>query len=168
MVSLDFDLGELIRGNKKEQGSGTTGQQQMRQSSPMDRGSEKTETAKESLIYDEFGYAVFDVPWSMRVGYNLSYSRPTLKSTLTQTLTLGGNVTLTKKMAVTYTSGYDFARKEITMTQIGITRDLHCWQMSFNWIPNGTMKMWNFTIRVKASVLSDLKYERRKDYHDQY
>ncbi len=39
--------------------------------------------------------------------------------------------------------------------------------MSFNWIPNGTMKMWNFTIRVKAAVLSDLKYERRKDFHDE-
>ena len=23
------------------------------------------------------------------------------------------------------------------MTQIGITRDLHCWEMNFNWIPNG-------------------------------
>jgi hypothetical protein len=77
-------------------------------------------------------------------------------------------VTLTKKMSITYTSGYDFTRKEITMTQIGITRDLHCWDMNFNWIPNGYMKMWTFTIKVKASVLADLKYERRKDYHDNY
>jgi hypothetical protein len=56
--------------------------------------------------------------------------------------------------------------KEITMTQIGITRDLHCWEMSFNWVPNGSMKMWDFTIRVKAPVLSDLKYQRRRDFHD--
>jgi hypothetical protein len=28
--------------------------------------------------------------------------------------------------------------------------------------------MWNFTIRVKAAVLADLKYERRKDFHDTY
>ena len=54
------------------------------------------------------------------------------------------------------------------MTQIGMTRDLHCWEMNFNWVPNGSMKMWNFTIRVKASVLGDLKYERRKDFHDNY
>jgi hypothetical protein len=71
-------------------------------------------------------------------------------------------------MSMTYTSGYDFKGKQITMTQIGITRDLHCWQMNFNWVPNGSMKMWNFTIRVKASVLGDLKYERRKDFHDTY
>jgi hypothetical protein len=83
-------------------------------------------------------------------------------------MTLGGSVSVTKKMSATYTSGYDFKAKQITMTQIGISRDLHCWQMNFNWVPNGTMKMWNFTIRVKASVLGDLKYERRKDFHDNF
>jgi hypothetical protein len=54
------------------------------------------------------------------------------------------------------------------MTSIGIVRDLHCWEMSFGWVPTGYLKSWNFTIRVKASVLADLKYERRKDFHDQY
>jgi hypothetical protein len=104
----------------------------------------------------------------MRVSYNLNYSKPAYVSTLSQTVSVNGNVNLTKKTAITYISGYDFTQKEITMTQIGITRDLHCWDMSFNWIPNGTMKGWNFIIRVKASILSDLKYQRRKDYHDEY
>ena len=81
---------------------------------------------------------------------------------------VNGNLTITKKMNLTYNTGYDFTRKAITMTQISVTRDLHCWDMSFNWIPNGNMKMWEFSIRVKASVLADLKYERRKDYHDNY
>jgi hypothetical protein len=71
-------------------------------------------------------------------------------------------------MNITYSTGYDFKAKEITMTQLSFTRDLHCWNMSFNWVPNGNMKMWEFAIRVNASVLQDLKYERRKDYHDNY
>jgi hypothetical protein len=71
-------------------------------------------------------------------------------------------------MAINYTSGYDFKGKAMTMTSIGIKRDLHCWEMNLNWIPVGSMKGWNFTIRAKASVLGDLKYERRKDYHDSY
>jgi hypothetical protein len=75
---------------------------------------------------------------------------------------------LTKKMSINYTSGYDFTGKQITMTNIGITRDLHCWEMVFNWVPNGTMQSWNFTIRVKASVLGDLKYERRKDFFNDF
>jgi hypothetical protein len=170
-VSLDFDLGQLIRGDKKKQGSVTTSQNAGPRTSPQNQqeGMRNTANRNETVsLFDEYGYSKFDVPWSMRVSYNINYSKLSFISTLTQTLSVSGNVNLTKKIAITYTSGYDFTQKEITMTQIGITRDLHCWDMSFNWIPNGSMKMWNFTIRVKAAVLSDLKYERRKDYHDEY
>jgi hypothetical protein len=116
----------------------------------------------------EYGYPVFNMPWSLNMSYSLNYYKSGLKSTVSQTLSFSGNVTLTKKMSITYTSGYDFTGKQITMTNIGISRDLHCWEMNFNWVPNGTMKMWNFTIRVKASVLGDLKYERRKDFFNDY
>jgi len=171
IVSLDFDLGQLIGGDKNKKGTGSSqqsGQSGQPAANQAERTTNEPNPAQSGLPVDEYGYAIFDVPWSMRVSYNFNYLKPAFKSVLTQTLSVNGNVTLTKKIAVTYTSGYDFSRKEITMTQIGITRDLHCWTMSFNWIPNGTMKMWNFTIRVKAAVLADLKYERRKDFHDQY
>ena len=170
-VSLDFDLGRLISGDKDKQATASPPQSNRSGLSSQDQVQGMTDQAnrnQESSMFDEYGYSIFDVPWSMRVSYNINYSKPAFKSMLTQTLSVNGNLTLTKKMAITYTSGYDFTRGEITMTQIGITRDLHCWDMSFNWIPNGTMKMWNFTIRVKAAVLSDLKYERRKDYHDEF
>ena len=118
---------------------------------------------------DAYGYPIFNLPWTLNISYSLSYVKSGLKSVLTQALSLNnGSITLTKKMSATYTTGYDFTNKKITMTQIGITRDLHCWQMSLNWVPNGTMQSWNFLIRVKAAVLGDLKYERRKDYHDSY
>jgi hypothetical protein len=119
-------------------------------------------------LTDAYGYPAFDVPWGLNLSYSLNYSKPGLKSNISQTLSIDGNMAFTKKMSMTYTSGYDFKNKEITMTQIGMKRDLHCWEMNFNWIPNGTMKGWNFTLRVKASVLGDLKYERRKDFHDTY
>lgn len=172
-VSLDFDLGRLLTGEKdrspqqaaRSATSGPSSQGMMNEDDArnMSRPGDAT-----SMLFDEYGYYIFDVPWSMRVSYNINYSKPGFKSNLTQTLSASGNVNLTGKTALTYTTGYDFSHKEITMTQIGITRDLHCWVMSFNWVPNGSMKMWNFTIRVKASVLGDLKYERRKDYHDNF
>ncbi len=170
-VSLDFDLGQLLGGGKDNPETGSLPSPGMQPASARNQPSGFTETSElnpANSMFDEYGYYRFDVPWTMRVSYNFNYSKQAFTSNLTQTLSVTGNVTLTKKMGITYTSGYDFSRHEITMTQIGISRDLHCWDMSLNWIPNGTMKMWNFTIRVKAAVLSDLKYERRKDYHDQY
>jgi hypothetical protein len=175
-TSLDFSLSEFFRKNKDKKNTnpspspsqnvvnqgvqgtiGTPGQ-----NIPVQQNTGPTGR-------DAYGYTNFDVPWTLNVSYNLSYFKSGLKPTITQGLVLNnGSVKLTKKMSVTFTSGYDFTGKKITMTQIGITRDLHCWEMNVNWIPNGTMQSWNFTIRVKSSKLSDLKYERRKDFHDSY
>ncbi len=173
-TSFDFSLSDLIKGKKDNTKSGGVAAGQNSSLSP--GANQNNPAGSDDLsqrdtgagLYDEYGYPVFNVPWSMSVSYSLNYSKPGLKSTITQGLMLRGNVSVTKKMSLTYSTGYDFTGKQITQTQIGITRDLHCWEMNFNWFPNGSMKMWNFTIRVKASVLGDLKYERRKDFHDTY
>ncbi|MCK7531579.1 MAG: hypothetical protein MZV63_11385 [Marinilabiliales bacterium] len=68
---------------------------------------------------DEFGYVKFDVPWSLRMAYNFNYSVSGLRTSITQTLTLSGDVRLTPKTAVTYNTGYDFRQNEITMTRVG-------------------------------------------------
>ncbi|MGB8490957.1 MAG: putative LPS assembly protein LptD [Bacteroidales bacterium] len=167
-LSLDFDLYQLISGNKNKQTPETPGPTAAPVMGQDQAAGSASRNQLQTSNFDQYGYEIFNIPWSMRVSYRFEYSKPAFDPVFSQTLAASGNVTLTKKFAITYTTGYDFTRNEITMTNIGITRDLHCWTMSLNWVPNGTMKMWNFTIRVKASVLSDLKYERRKDFHDTY
>jgi hypothetical protein len=175
-TSLDFSLSDLLKGGPDKKKSTTAAssstQNSLNQGGRMNdplSGPNETESDKnKGGNFDAYGYSVFDVPWSLNLSYSLNYYKSSLKPNLTQTLSVNGNVTFTKKMSMTYTSGYDFKNKVITMTNIGIKRDLHCWEMNFNWIPIGYMKGWNFTIRVKASVLGDLKYERRKDFHDTY
>jgi hypothetical protein len=169
-ASLDFNLSELLKSQDKNKTATTQNNQNQPAQGLYESSGAVTQpgTAQTPVLTDNYGYATFDVPWSLNVSYSLNYMKSIVKTPVTQSLSLNGNLSLTKKMNITYTSGYDFTMKQITMTQIGITRDLHCWDMSFNWIPNGSMKMWNFTLRVKAAVLSDLKYERRKDYHDTY
>jgi hypothetical protein len=168
-ASVDFSLSELFTKNAERrkkiesEAAALAGQ-----NIESDAFSNPGQHAAQSLQRDRWGYTVFDVPWSMHLSYTFSYYMAGLTPTISQAVTFNGNVTLTKKTAVSYRSGYDFNAREITMTSIGVQRDLHCWEMSFNWIPNGTMQSWNFTIRVKASVLGDLKYDRRKDYHDTY
>jgi hypothetical protein len=171
-ASVGFSLSDLLKGSKDKKNSGgaagATGQPAPNESD-YESGSQPGQNNTNRVVKkDVFGYPEFSMPWSMNMSYSMNYYLSGLTSNVSQTLSVDGNVSITKKMNVTYTSGYDFAGKQITMTQIGITRDLHCWEMNFNWVPNGSMKMWNFTIRVKASVLGDLKYERRKDFHDDY
>ena len=47
-----------------------------------------------------------------------------------------------------------------------VTRDLHCWEMSANFIPIGRYKSYNFSVRVKSTLLQDLKYEQHQNPND--
>lgn len=76
------------------------------------------------------------------------------------------DLNLTDKWKISGGSGYDFSRKEITYTNLNITRDLHCWQMSFNVVPFGDLRSYNFRINVKAAVLQDLKLTRVRSWYD--
>jgi hypothetical protein len=130
-------------------------------------GSNLPEQEKQFLINDPNAYVDFDIPWSLRINYSLSYSRPTNTSAkVTQTLQFSGDLSLSEKWKITFNSGYHFEKGEFTQTDLGISRDLHCWTMRLNWVPFGRFTSYNFTINVKASVLQDLKLERRKPFFD--
>ena len=172
-TSLDFSLSDLLKKGDKDKKKSVPSPGSLNENIPGNRigtevpGLQSGANATETLR-DAYGYQVFNVPWSLNLSYSLNYFKSGLRPVVSQTVSFNGNVMLTKKMSINYTSGYDFTGKQITMTNIGITRDLHCWEMVFNWVPNGTMQSWNFTIRVKASVLGDLKYERRKDFFNDF
>ncbi|TFH37588.1 MAG: LPS-assembly protein LptD, partial [Bacteroidia bacterium] len=166
-VSVGFDLGRLIdnftgrsgqdRGNIPTDPSGLD---EIGMRDNLSGGSEDDiiggdmgrPTTTGGLIFDRYGYSNFDMPWSLRFAYTFYYSKPRDESVIKQNFTVSGDVKLTAKTSLRYTSGYDISSKEITMTSIGIVRDLHCWEMSFNWVPIGYLQSWDFTIRIKASV----------------
>ncbi|MBC7125549.1 MAG: LPS-assembly protein LptD, partial [Bacteroidales bacterium] len=74
-------------------------------------------------------YVDFSVPWNVRFSYNLSYSKPALQSSLVQTLSFSGSISLTPKLKIGFNSGYDFKNKKLTTTSLNFYRDLHCWEM---------------------------------------
>jgi len=117
-------------------------------------------------------YVDYDNPWTINLSYTMRYMRNynfttgTFDKTFIQTLNFNGDLSITKKWKVGFRSGYDFINKGFSYTSIDIYRDLHCWEMHFNWIPIGAWKSYNFTINVKASVLQDLKLTKKKDWRD--
>ncbi|HYK76236.1 MAG TPA: putative LPS assembly protein LptD [Daejeonella sp.] len=113
---------------------------------------------------DPNAFVDFNVPWNVSASYSFNYSKFGLQSSITNTLNLFGDFNLTPKWKVQYTSGYDLQQKKLSLTQFAIYRDLHCWDMSFRWIPVGLYRSYSVDIRVKASILQDLKLSRRRDY----
>ena len=120
-------------------------------------------------------YYDFSLPWNFGFNYNINYNLAYVnngttgyKRNVTQTIGFNGSITFSPKMSATISGGYDISRRKLTTSSINITRDLHCWQMSFSWIPFGHYKSWSFHIGVKAGSLQDLKYDKSQSMYDNY
>ena len=123
--------------------------------------------------YMASSYYDFSIPWNIGFNYVISYGisyvdngTTGFKKNVSQTIGFNGSVNLTPKTGITFTSGFDIQNRKLTTTSVSITRDLHCWQMSFVWIPFGTHKSWSFNIGVKAASLADLKYDKSQSMYD--
>ncbi|WP_240768545.1 putative LPS assembly protein LptD [Olivibacter sp. XZL3] len=117
---------------------------------------------------DPNAFVDFNIPWNVAASFSFQYSKPFAESRITSTINLHGDFSITPKWKVQYNTGYDFQLKKISLTQFNIYRDLHCWDMSFGWVPFGTYRSYTFNIRVKASILQDLKLTKRNDYYNSF
>ena len=112
-------------------------------------------------------YIDFNIPWSINASYNLNRRKLGYRDpTLTQTLTFSGDLSVSEKTKVSFRSGYDFKNKMFTQTSINATRDLHCWRISFNWVPFGRFQSYNLSINAVSALLQDLKLEKRSRFFD--
>ena len=85
---------------------------------------------------------------------------------ITADININGKLSLTPKWNITASTGYNLETRTLGHTNVGITRDLHCWGMRFNLVPVGRYKSYFFTISVNSSLLQDLKYEKRNHPRD--
>ncbi|MAZ58650.1 MAG: hypothetical protein CMP56_04520 [Flavobacteriales bacterium] len=146
---MNFNIGVNLTNPKKEKKSDLATEEQL-------------EYINQNLDY----FIDFTVPWSLRFFYNFTYNKPNFESDVIQTINFNGDLNITKKWKIGFRSGYDLKNKDFTYTSIDIYRDLHCWEMTFNWIPLGFHQSYNFVIRVKSSILQDLKLTKKRDFYD--
>lgn len=116
-------------------------------------------------------YVDFTIPWSMNMSYTFGLTKLTPQiSQVIQALTLTGDLSLTPKWKITLQTGYDFKLKSPTLTTIGVNRDLHCWEMAFNWTPYAGNNLragnYSFDLRARSSILQELKLSRRRSFYD--
>ncbi len=143
------------------------------------KGADKKKVSKEGneqqlkqINANPDAYVDFTIPWTLALSYSYNYSQVGLAPSMSiQTLSARGDFSLTPKWKFVYNTGYDFQAKSISYTNIQITRDLHCWEMSFQWTPfaaagSGRASNYSFDLRVKSALLKDLKLSRRKSFYD--
>lgn len=112
-------------------------------------------------------YVDFKIPWDLRFNYNISYrKRGEEEADIIQALTFNGSVTITEKWNMSFSSGFDFENLEFTQTRFNMSRDLHCWQLNFSWVPFGRYQNYALTINAKSSLLQDLKINKQRSWFD--
>jgi lipopolysaccharide assembly outer membrane protein LptD (OstA) len=123
---------------------------------------------KLALINSDPGaYIDFNIPWNISLNYSFNYNNDRLNTVVSNTMQISGDLSITPKWKVQYTTNYDLkAQKFSDATSFSIYRDLHCWDLAIQWIPFGYYKSYNVTLKVKASILQDLKLSKRKDYYN--
>jgi hypothetical protein len=132
-----------------------------------DNGEDKKSTDKTAD-----GYEKLTIPWSISASYSVRYGNTSVfdktkmeyEMDFTHNLSFSGNLSLTNNWKLTASTSYDFKAKEFTYTNLNITRSLHCWNMSASIVPFGVYKSYNFHIGVNASMLQDLKYDKKSEY----
>ena len=123
---------------------------------------------------DEDGYMNFTLPWSISFGYGITMRENTDNSKFnyktmrypykfTQNLNISGNIRISDGWNISFSSGYDFENKKISMTTASLSRDLHCFNMSCS-VVLSPYTSYNFSFRCNASTLADaLKYDKRSN-----
>jgi lipopolysaccharide assembly outer membrane protein LptD (OstA) len=111
------------------------------------------------------GFYNAKLPWDLRFAYSLTYNNSNRQKEITgNSVMVSGNIDITPKWKMGFSTGYDFVQKGITFTQLRFERDLLSWRMDFNWVPAGvqSQRYWGFFIGIKSSVLSDIKWDKRQ------
>ena len=113
---------------------------------------------------DPSAYVDFNVPWNLSFNYSFSYNNNVINTNVTHTIMLSGDVNLTSKWKIQYNTNYDIRAGKLAVSSFSIYRDLHCWDLNVQWVPFGLYKSYNVTLKVKSTILQDLKLSKRSDY----
>ncbi len=111
----------------------------------------------------------FEIPWKITLDHifslNLNQSTQEYRDKHylpTNTLSINGDVNITPNWKIAARMFYDIERKTISNLNINLYRNIHCWNVTFNWVPIGTNKSFVIGIRGNASALQNANINIRK------
>lgn len=121
-----------------------------------------TEAQHDTFGDDSPGYDRFSLPWSLNLNANFSYSKVGLSK---YDKALNIRTDLTFKLTPTWnfqgSTGIDVLTGQLSNTSLRIFKEVHCWELSFEWYPIGVNRGFYLRFSPKAQNLKDVKIEKR-------
>ncbi len=111
----------------------------------------------------------FNIPWKLTLSHVYGITANTSKSVLNpndfnqiQTVVLNGDLSFTQRWKLAANINIDLETEKISNARFTLSRDMHCWALSFYWTPIGGNKSFLLSIRNTSSIFQDAKIELRK------
>ena len=107
----------------------------------------------------------FSIPWKANIthNYTLTLEENSIQSfKKLNTLMINGDISFTKRWKLVGTTNIDINSIKIINTRLELTRDMHCWGLSFMWVPTGLNRYFQFRIFATSSMLSGLEQKFTK------
>ena len=171
LTSFSLSLSTSFKGDKKQKPGDAGIPEKVRQEQEAVSGEGSTQPSQQKMYYSIYDRedADFSIPWNVTLGYNFSQSQPNPQSySRSSTVNASLSFNLTEKWQVASSGSYDFVRDQHFIPSVSVTRDLHCWTMSFSWYPMGTLEGYRFELKVKAPQLQDLKITKQSNSRGNY
>ena len=164
-LSFGMSLKSKNKGDKQRQGQGqglTTGE-----SETVGVADDEEPVPVLPSAYDN--YMDFSMPWDVGFDYSFNYTGKSSaypNGKVSQTIGVRGNLSITEKWKLNMNTNFDIMAGKFSFTNFNLSRDLHCWAMSFSFVPFGFRKSYSFTISAKSSMLKDLKLQKQQSHYD--
>jgi hypothetical protein len=115
----------------------------------------------------------FRIPWKLDISHNVAYRVNTNRTALNpakddviQTISFNGQISITQRWLIMMDGSYDLNNGRFTNIGMKISRNLHCWNLTFQWYPlrgvNNVGSSFVLTIAANANLLKDLKQNFQK------
>jgi lipopolysaccharide assembly outer membrane protein LptD (OstA) len=160
LTGFNVSIGTRLSGEKKKTTAGPI-------KTAADSLGEKPKSGYVSL-YDQEA-PDFSIPWNLDLTWSFAQnqSNPHITSRSSSlSASLGFNLTENWKFGAS--ASYDLVNSVFAAPQVTIYRDLHCWEMSFSWVPTGQYRNYRLEIRLKDPQLQDVKVTKQSSLRDVY
>jgi len=166
LTSFSLSLSTSFKGEKNQKSSDAGIPDNVKHEQEMVSGQTTASPGQKKTYYSQYDIedADFSIPWNFSMSLNFLQSQPN-PQTCTRTATMNASLSfnLTEKWQISTSGTYDFVNKKHFIPSVSVTRDLHCWLMSFSWFPMGTLEGFRFELKVKAPQLQDIKITKQSD-----
>ncbi len=158
MTGFSISLSTSLSGEKRETSAGPV--------LSTDDSLRRAERRGVTGLYDD-APVDFSFPWNLDLAWTFSQNQPDPRfKQRSSNLSASLKFNLTDNWRIEAGTSYDILNREVAAPQVRVYRDLHCWEMEFNWVPTGQYRNFRLEIRLKAPQLRDVKVTKQRSARD--